>query len=127
MNNVNLVGNLVRDVEPREGESYFMISGSIAVNDRVKKGDQWVDEPSFIDFTWFGNRAKSLAQYLTKGTKVGLTGKLKQDRWQTQAGETRTKIKVLVSDLDLLGGRNNSENNPEAYDVTDLADEDIPF
>lgn len=101
MNCVQLIGNLVRDVEIKETASYYMLKGSIAVNNRVKDGDEWRDVPYYFDFTWFGNRAKACAQYLTKGKKIGLVGNLVQDKWECD-GKNHSKISITVDSVDFF-------------------------
>ena len=103
-NNVIEVGRLTRDAELKFTQAGFAIGNlSIAVNDRVKKGDQWVDEASFFDVTHLGKGAEALKPYLLKGTQICVTGKLKQDRWQDQSGQNRSKIYILAEHIQLLG------------------------
>lgn len=104
MNNLSIIGNLVKDLEVRQTTSGLQIyNGVIAVNDKVKKGDQYVDEPSFFTFTMIGDRWIKVSQYLTKGVKIGISGKLKQRRWEdNQTGQKRSVVEITVFDLTLL-------------------------
>lgn len=128
MNKVTLIGNLTRDVEMRTTQSGCAVASfTIAVNDRKKNSQtgEWEDVPCFINCTIFGKRAEALAQYLTKGQKVAIDGKLDYSKWQTDDGETRSALKVIVNDLELLGGSRQREQEEE-QDAT-VADSDIPF
>ena len=105
INRVNISGNLTRDPEVRQTQGGTAImSFGVAVNDRRKNPQtgQWEDVPNFIDCTLFGNRANSLAQYLTKGTKVAIEGKLRWSQWQDKSGGNRSKLEVIVDEIEFL-------------------------
>ena len=76
----------------------------IAVNSSEKKGDEWVDVPSFFEVKAFGKLFESQHPYLNKGANVTVEGKLKQENWETKEGEKRHKI-VIVSDTLYLGSK----------------------
>jgi single-strand DNA-binding protein len=104
INHVVLVGRLTRDAELKyTANGQAVCKFSIAVNRRRKSGDQWVDEPSFFDVVVWGRQGESLNQYLVKGKMVGVDGELRQDRWE-QDGQNRSKVEVVVNNLQLLGG-----------------------
>jgi single-strand DNA-binding protein len=119
-NKVILVGNLTRDCELR-----YLPSGSavcttaIATNRRFKNqmGEQ-KEEVCFIDITFFGRTAEIANQYLGRGKKVLVEGRLKLDQWTDQNGGKRSKHSVTVESMQMLdmknqdGGNNNySQNN----------------
>lgn len=115
INTCAISGNLVRDAELRNTQGGMAIlSFGVAVNERRKNPQtgEWEDRPSFIDCNCFGNRATSLAQYLTKGTKVFVQGHLRQSSWETQDGGKRSKVEVIVDDLDFSAPRNNQQQAP---------------
>jgi single-strand DNA-binding protein len=104
INHVVLVGRLTRDAELKFTNSGLAICNmSVALNRRVKQGEQWIDEPNFFDVTIFGKQGEAIAQYLTKGKQVGLDGELRQDRWE-QDGQKRSKVFVVANNVQLLGG-----------------------
>lgn len=115
INNVVLVGRLVRDCGQQEFS--YIQSGtavakiSIAVNRSKKQADgSWVDEASFFDVAIFGKTAENLHHYLQKGKQVVIKGFLKQDRWQDkQTGENRSKISIVADEVQLLGGQNQQQ------------------
>ena len=134
INNVVLCGRLTRDAETKTTTGGLAITNlSLAVNRSVKKNDQWTDEASFFDCTLFGKRGESLSQYLTKGQQVGISGALKQDRWEKD-GVKRSKVGIIVDDIQLLGSKSNSEQKRESAQRPDKAgldngcfEDDIPF
>jgi len=104
-NRVVLVGNLTRDPELRYIPSGTAVSDiGLAVNDRVKRGDQWVDETTFVDITLWGRTAEIANEYLSKGSPVLIEGRLKLDRWEKD-GQKHSKLKVIGERLQMLGGR----------------------
>ncbi len=104
-NRVVLVGNLTRDPELRYIPSGTAVSEiGLAVNDRVKKGDQWVDETTFVDVTLWARTAEVANQYLTKGSSVLIEGRLKLDTWEKD-GQKRSKLRVVADKMQMLGGR----------------------
>lgn len=128
MNSVNLIGNLTRDVELRYTPAGTAVADvGIAINERVKRGNDWVDDTSFIDVTVFGRPAEVLALYASKGSQVGIDGRLKQDRWE-QDGQKRSKVKVIANRVVLCGSkRDNSEYQKPAEPVAAVPDDEIPF
>jgi single-strand DNA-binding protein len=104
-NRVVLVGNLTRDVELRftpQGTAVTDIS--LAVNERVKRNEQWVEEVNFFDVTLWARTAEVAGEYLSKGSSILIEGRLKLDRWE-QEGQKRSKIKIVGEKMQMLGGR----------------------
>jgi single-strand DNA-binding protein len=104
-NRVILVGNLTRDPELRYIPSGTAVSEiGLAVNDRVKKGDQWVDETTFVDVTLWGRTAEVANEYLSKGSNILIEGRLKLDSWEKD-GQKRSKLRVVAEKMQMLGSR----------------------
>jgi len=113
LNKVMLIGRLTRDPEVR----MFANGGKVAkfgfaVNNRRKNPQTgvWEDEPVFLDCEAFnrgetGNRADLVEQHLRKGNQVFLEGHLQLDQWTGQDGQKRSKIKVVVDNLQFLEPR----------------------
>lgn len=111
-NRVVLVGNLTRDPELRYIPSGTAVSEiGLAVNDRVKKGDQWVDETTFVDVTLWARTAEVANQYLSKGSSVLIEGRLKLDTWEKD-GQKRSKLRVVGEKMQMLGGRGEGGGGP---------------
>jgi len=138
INHVVLVGNLTRNAELKYTTSGMAISTfAIAVNQRRKKDDQWVDEAHFFDIEYFGKAAEAVNQYLVKGKQVGVEGSLRQDRWEKD-GQARSKVKITASNIMLLGGRpqgsgsaaagpSAAPQSAEGAPPADTFEDDIPF
>src|SRR6186997_3220990 len=104
-NRVILVGNLTRDPELRYIPSGTAVSDiGLAVNDRVKKGDQWVDEATFVDITLWGRTAEVACEFLGKGSSVLIEGRLKLDQWEKE-GQKHSKLRVVGEKMQMLGSK----------------------
>lgn len=95
MNNVCIIGNLTKDVELRYTPQGTAVGQfSIAVNELK-------DEVSFFEVVCFGKTAENCQQYIAKGSKVGVSGRLKQDRWEKD-GQKRSKVRVIAQRVEFL-------------------------
>lgn len=104
LNHVVLIGNLTRDAEIKYASSGYPITRlSLAVSNRVRKDNAWTEETSFFDLVLFGKLGETLQKYLVKGKQIGIQGQLRQNRWEHE-GQTRSKVEIVVNDLQLLGG-----------------------
>jgi len=116
LNSISLVGRLTKDAELKFTNSGTAVAElGIAVNESVKRGDVWEDEASFFNCQLWGKRAESLAQYLTKGTRIAIDGRLKQSRWEVE-GQKRSSVGIKIGSIQLLGdGKkgNNSQRNQQ--------------
>lgn len=119
-NRVVLVGNMTRDPDLKYIPSGTAVAEiGLAVNDRVKKGDQWVDETTFVDVTLWARTAEVANEYLRKGAPVLIEGRLKLDTWEKD-GAKRSKLRVVGEKMQMLGGR-DKQSKPER-DETDYTD-----
>lgn len=108
-NNIILFGNLVRDVECKViSDQLSICKFSIAHSKGVKKNDVWENQVTFVDCTYFSDKAKSL----TKGTSVIISGHLKQENWTTPEGLNRSKLIIIVDDL-LVASKATSFRNSD--------------
>ena len=111
-NQVTIAGNLTRDPELKHiANGSAVCELGIAINERVKRGDQWVDEAVFLDVTLWGKTAETAAEYLAKGSSVLIAGRLKLDTWEKD-GKRNSKLRVVGERMQMLGGK--SEAKPQA-------------
>jgi len=146
-NKVILVGNMTRDIELRYTPSGTAVgSTGVAVNRKFKGADgSQKEEVCFVDVTFFGRTAEVANQYLRKGSKILVEGRLKYDTWTDQNGGKRSKHSVTVENMTMLGAADNRQapaatppspapatNTPTAPTVEyrtadDPNDDEIPF
>lgn len=109
MNKVVLIGNLTRDIELRYTQSGYCVGNTgIAVTRKFKNAQgEPAEETCFIDLKFFGRTAEVVNQYLRKGSKLAVEGRLKLEQWQDQSGQNRSKHVVEVESLEMLGSPQN--------------------
>jgi len=153
VNQVILLGNLTRDPELRQTPSgQSVCSFSLALN-RAYKGQNgdWQEATDYIDIVAWGPLAERVAQYLSKGRRALIQGRLQSRSWE-QEGQKRSKVEVLANDVTFVDSRGEgggssegnyggsdtptapAKNAPKKKDdvVEDIGDEpinldDIPF
>lgn len=119
MNNVSLVGRLVRDPEVRYGqnESVSVAKFSLAVERRFKRdGDPTVD---FINCTVFGKSAEFTEKYFRKGMRVAITGRIQTGSYKNKDGQTVFTTEIIVESQEIAQSKSESNesstaNNAEA-------------
>lgn len=110
-NKVVLVGNLTRDIEMRYAQSGNAIGASaIAVTRRFTTNGEKREETCFIDITFYGRMAEIANQYLSKGSKILIEGRLRFEQWSDQNGQNRSKHSIQVENMEMLGGNSPQQN-----------------
>ena len=121
INSINLVGRAGREPDVRYFESGSTVANfTLAVN-RIRKDD----EPDWFNLEIWGKQAQIAADYVKKGSLIGITGSLKIDSWKDKnTGEDRFKPVVRVDRLNLLSSRRETGNNNFSNDSNSG---DVPF
>ena len=127
INSVTLVGRAGRDPEVRYFESGTVVANlTMAVNRRSRD-----DEPDWFNLEIWGKQAQIAADYVKKGSLIGITGSFKLDSWKDRnTGEDRSKPVVRVDRLELLGSKRDSENNnfqSNNFNQQPSNNDEIPF
>ena len=131
-NKVIMVGNLTRDIELRYLPSGSAIAKSaIATSYKYKSstGEQ-KDEVCFLDFNIFGRSAEVANQYLRKGSKVLLEGRLVFEQWTAQDGTTRSRHSLRVDTMKMLDGKKEDIEQPQPQQKApeiNIDEDEIPF
>jgi single-strand DNA-binding protein len=120
-NKVILVGNLTRDIELRYSQAGMGIAKTaIATSRKFTTNGEKKEEVCFVDITFFGRSAEVANQYLRKGSKILVEGRLNFEQWVDQNGQKRSKHSVTVETMQMLdskgdnqGGYNAPSNNGE--------------
>jgi single-strand DNA-binding protein len=104
LNRVQIAGNLTRDPELRyTANGTPVCNAGMAINRRVKVGDQWKEEVDFIGLTIWGKRGEAFAQNLKKGRCVYCEGRISAETYEHN-GKKETKTKVVVEEWQFVGG-----------------------
>ena len=150
INKIIVSGHLTRDSELRRTRNdKAVLNFCVAMNGGYKSSvsGEWVDKVCFIECTIFGKRAESLHEYLKRGIKVCVLGKIDEQTWEDKkTGQIKRKHVIMVDDVELFmqkkegygygveGGNTGwvSEESSSSFigkcQVDDsLYDEDVPF
>lgn len=115
INTVSLVGRAGRDPELRYFESGTAVASfALAVDgwnrDAGEKNTHW------IDLKIWGKGAQVAADHVRKGSMIAVSGRLEQERWTSKQGDNRSKIVVVVTQLQLLGQKHGAQQPAEDID-----------
>ena len=101
-NTVELIGNITRDPELRFTPSGAAVANfGLAVNRRWRnqQTNEWEEQVSFFDIVCWRELAENVAESLTKGSRVMVSGRLDQRSWETDQGEKRSKVEVVADEI----------------------------
>ena len=111
MNNVSLVGRLIKNPELRYvGERNSAVTNFVIAVDRDYKTLQGERESDFINIEAWGKQAEIICEYMTKGRLIGIEGKIKVDKYKNESGENRYITKVRANSFRFLDYKNNNIN-----------------
>ncbi len=106
MNNVSLVGRLTRDPELKTIPSGTAIATfSIAVNKSYVSNGEKKEETSFFNCLAWGKKGETMAQYCSKGSRIGIEGKLQQRSWDDKDGNKRSTVEIVVDNFQFLDSK----------------------
>ena len=136
MNSVALSGRLTRDPELRSTPSGTMVcSLSLAVDRAGQRNDEGGFDAGFFDISVWGNQAENCAQYLAKGSRVGVVGELRFRKWEAQDGTKRNAVDVNASRVEFMDtkaereARGGDDQPGQGVGDNDFSspDDDIPY
>tara|TARA_B110000008_G_scaffold279521_1_gene326970 strand:- start:319 stop:780 length:462 start_codon:yes stop_codon:yes gene_type:complete len=149
-NKVILMGRLTRDPETRVTASGLTICklGLACSRAYATKDGERKEETTFIDVDAFGKQAEVITKYMRKGRPIMVEGRLKLDQWESNDGQKRSKLGVVLETFQFLGSRDDAAsgdagqsyersspparsqdtaaNNSSVSDA-DAFDDDVPF
>src|SRR5580704_7799600 len=121
LNQVTLMGNLTRDPELRQTPTgQNVTSFSLALNRSYKdQSGEWQEATDYVDIVCWGPLAERVSQYLSKGRRCLVQGRLQSRNWE-QDGQKRSKVEVLANDVTFLDGRGGetTESSTEGAPAT---------
>jgi single-strand DNA-binding protein len=140
-NKVILIGHLSKDIELRYVNNNTVVGSSgIAVNRRYTVNGEKREDVCFVDITFFGKTAEIANQYLKKGSKILIEGRLQYDTWQDKnTGANRSKHSVVVENMKMLDSQNTQQNytqnsssfqngnNPNNSSQPEIDPDELPF
>ena len=147
LNKVFLIGNLTREPELRvTPKGTAVCSFGLAINRQYKtESGETNEETTYVDAEAWGRQGELCSKYLSKGSPVMTEGRLKFDSWESKTGEKRSKLKLVVENVQFLssrggndsssGGSNTERHAPPARSDSgnensaskESIDDDVPF
>lgn len=135
-NIVVITGRITKDLELKQAGQTQVTNFSLAVDNPFKK-----DDTSFFDVVAFGKTAELLNNYCGKGSKIGVEGTLKQDRFTDKEGNNRSVVRVNANRIEFMDskGSNQSSNKPQQQsgqaksgnnpfdNGADISSDELPF
>jgi single-strand DNA-binding protein len=141
LNQCNFIGRLGKDIELR-----YAASGSAVANFSIACGDDYkdktgakVEQTNWVNIVMFGKLAEIANQYLHKGSKCYISGKLTTRKWQDQSGADRYTTEIVASEMIMLDSKSDSgqqqrpaqqqsyAGDPPSKEVSDDDFDEIPF
>ena len=132
LNACQFIGNLGVDPEMR-----YTPSGAAVANFRIGCSESWMDKQSgerqerteWVRCVAFGKLAEVCGEYLHKGSRVYVSGRMKTDKYQAQDGSDRYSTSIVVGDMIMLDGKSEprQQSKPQQAEPADDFDQDIPF
>ena len=138
INKVVLIGRLTKDPEVRyaAGSGTAVCRFTVAITRQFKK-----DETDFINCVSFGKTGETIAQYITKGRQIAVTGSIRTGSYDAQDGTKRYTTDVAVESFEFIGSNSTNSNNDNSNnwnvpvdnpemgfgDMTPVDDGDMPF
>lgn len=111
-NKIILVGHCTRDIELRYSQSGLGIANTaIATSHKYTSNGEKKEEVCFTDITFFSRSAEIANQYLRKGSKILVEGRLNFEQWVDKDGQKRSKHSVIVEAMQMLDSKNDSQLN----------------
>lgn len=109
INSLVIEGNLVRDAIVKETQNGNYVSNfSIAVNRSVKTHNGEVHkEVSFFDVETWGDLAKDMSKKGTRGTRIRMVGRIKQNRWTGSDGKNYSRINIIADHIEFISQKKN--------------------
>ncbi|MCZ0952929.1 MAG: single-stranded DNA-binding protein [Rhodospirillaceae bacterium] len=126
MNSVNLIGYVTGGIELRYTANGNPVANfGMATNRRYRQDEEVKQETTFVDLVAFNRTAEIAKEFLGKGRPVAIEGRLRYRTWETELGQKRSKLEVVVNQLHLMP-RNGKDGN-DAQAPVEESPEEIPF
>lgn len=123
MNLVILMGNTTHDIETKQTANGLLVANfQLAVRNIYNK-----DKTDFIRCVAFAKTAEILRDYVKKGQKISVEGRLEVSEYQTPEGENKKNTQVIVSLVHLISSPNQTAKEVTPQDFQEEAEEELPF
>ncbi len=122
---VSVIGNLGHDPEMRysaAGQPFLRFNVASNYRTRTPEGE-WQDKTEWVRVTVTGTRAESLSQYLKKGSRVYVDGRLEARPWTDQQGQLRAGLEVMANQVEFMSPRTDDGGTQQVRPTPSVTDE----
>lgn len=105
VNKCMFIGNLGADPETRQTAGGSVTKFRLAVNERRKNGDEWVDHTEWVRVVCFGKLAENVQKFCQKGKQVYVEGRIQTQKWQDKDGKDQYTTEIIAQEIKFLGGK----------------------
>jgi single-strand DNA-binding protein len=128
INKAILIGNLGSDPETSNPNESTLCKFSVATSETWKdRNGEKQESTEWHRIECWGKLAEICSQYLSKGSKVWIEGKIKTDKWETESGETRYSTKIVAKEVTFLSPPTERDSTPSASAGNNDSGDDLPF
>ena len=121
MNKCQIIGRTTAEIQTKYTNSNKAVSTfTLAV-------DRYPNETDYIPCVAWEKRAETLAQYVKKGDRLAIAGRIQVRQYETQQGEKRTITEVIVEDFDLIQPKREEQGTRQNPKAVDSFDDFVPF
>lgn len=126
-NKTIIIGNLTKDIQLNYAQNGTAIAkGTVVSNYKYKSANNdQKEEVCYLDFNLFERSAEIANQYLKKGSKILLEGRLVLENWTAQDGTNKSKHSLRVENMKMLGGQNETYQPSSDIETNDTKNKDI--
>jgi single-strand DNA-binding protein len=133
MNKIIVIGRVGRDPETRTfGQGTNVTNFSLAVTEKWTRNGQKEEKTTWFNISHFGKGGEFSAQYVRKGQKIAVDGKLEIREWTDSNGMIRKDPQIVAENVEILADPNRSESNPQVQPQNQTTGpnedgDDLPF
>jgi single-strand DNA-binding protein len=133
MNKIIVIGRVGRDPESRTiGQGSNVTNFSVAVSEKWTRNGQKEEKTTWFNVSHFGRGGEFSAQYVRKGQKIAVDGRLEIREWTDSNGVTRKDPQIVAENVEILADANrsgsNTQDQPQNQTVAPNGnDDDLPF
>lgn len=128
------IGNMGKDPEVRFSNETAIANFSIGCTERVKVKGEWTDVTEWVRCVAFGKTAEAIGQFMSKGSRLFVDGRLTTREWTDKEGNKRWSTEVICNQVIFLDGKKDGAAKPAGGsrsagtdDAPPLDDLSIPF
>lgn len=118
LNNCNFIGRLGKDPETRympSGDCIASFSLAVGSTFKNKNGEQ-VDSTEWVNITAFGKLGEVCGKYLSKGSQVFISGRMKTEKYTDKQGAEKYSTKIIAEKMQMLGGKKEAPQQEEMHE-----------